>query len=91
MCATTGQRSVSAPKSGEFMNFEKVSIYIGATDENEGLKKTVDYIMENCDINDIDRVVMVYPKRAAEQCVDAIGMLSRKYEGKVFGMMQKRP
>ena len=91
MCVTTGQRSVSAPNSGEFMNFEKVSIYIGATDENEGLKKTVDYIMETCDINDIDRVVMVYPKRAAEQCVNAIEMLSRKYPGKVFGMMQTRP
>lgn len=73
------------------MNFESVSIYIGATDENEGLKKTVDYIMENCNHADIDRVVMVYPERAAEQCISAIEMLSKKYPGKVFGMVQTRP
>ena len=91
MSAATDQMSAYAPNSGEFMKFEKVSIYIGATDENEGLKKTVDYIMGNCDINDIDRVTMVYPKKAAAQCVEAIDMLSRKYPGKVFGMVQTRP
>lgn len=73
------------------MDFEKVSIYIGATDENEGLKKTVDYIMHNCNCGDIDRVVMVYPEKASAPCVTAINELSQKYCGTVFGMRQKRP
>lgn len=91
MFATTGQPSVFAPNSGEIMNFEKVSIYIGATDENESLKKTVDYIMHNCNACDIDRVVMVYSSKSSASCIAAIEELSKKYYGTVFGMLQKRP
>lgn len=73
------------------MNFESVSIIVGATDENESLRKTADYIMENCDYDDIGKILMVNSKNASDECLNAIKHLSEKYPGKVFGMTQTRP
>lgn len=73
------------------MGFSSVTIIIGTTDETESLRKTVDFIMENCEINDIDKVLMVKSKDASEGCNRAIRDLEAKYKGKVFGMEQTRP
>jgi hypothetical protein len=44
------------------MEFTSVTIIIGTTDETDSLKKTVDYIMENCDYDDLSKVLMVKSK-----------------------------
>lgn len=73
------------------MGFSSVTIIIGTTDETDSLKKTVDFIMDNCDHNDIDKVLMVKSKNASDGCNCAIRDLEEKYKGKVYGMEQSRP
>lgn len=73
------------------MNYESVTIIVGATDENEGLRITADYIMDNCNPDDICKILMVNSKKASRECLEAIKQLSEKYPGKVVGMTQTRP
>ncbi len=73
------------------MKYESVTIIVGATDENDGLKKTADYIMQSCNHEDIAEILFVNSKNASEGCLAAIKMLSEKYPGKVHGLTQTRP
>ena len=72
------------------MQFEQVSIIIGATDEDETLRKTVDSIMENCDVKDIAKVIIVISANASEGCRNAIDYLKNKYGDVICSMVQKR-
>ena len=88
----TVQKNVFVPSSGdELMEFTSVTIIIGMTDETDSLKKTVDYIMENCDYDDLSKVLMVKSKNASEGCNEAIAFLEEKYGEKVRGLEQTRP
>ena len=88
----TVQKNVFVPSSGdELMEFTSVTIIIGTTDETDSLKKTVDYIMENCDYDDLSKVLMVKSKNASEGCNEAIAFLEEKYGEKVRGLEQTRP
>ena len=73
------------------MEFNSVTIIIGTTDETDSLKKTVDFIMENCDNDDIGKVLMVKPKNVSEGCDRTISLLEEKYGDKVRGLEQTRP
>ncbi len=72
------------------MQFEQVSVIIGATDEDESLRKTVDSIMENCDRADIAKIIIVISATASQGCKNAIEYLKEKYGDTVFSMVQKR-
>ena len=73
------------------MEFTSVTIIIGTTDETDSLKKTVDFIMQSCDHDDISRVIMVKPKNVSEGCDATISYLEEKYGEKVRGLEQTRP
>ena len=73
------------------MEFEKVNIIIGATDENESLIKTVDTISDACSRDDIDNIVIVIPESATEECLGAIGELEKRYPGMVRRLVQTHP
>lgn len=73
------------------MSFEKVTIVISATDENESLIKTVDSIMLSCDASDIEALLIVIPKNAHPKCICAINFLKTKYPEKVKAFVQHHP
>ena len=73
------------------MEFRSVTIIIGTTNEKESLILTVDTIMDTCNHNDIDRLLLVKSKDASEGCNEAIAFLENKYPGKVQGLEQTRP
>lgn len=73
------------------MGFSSVTIIIGTTDETDSLKKTVDFIMENCDYDDLSKVLMVKSQTASDGCNKAISFLEEKYGEKVRGLEQVRP
>lgn len=73
------------------MEFQSVTIIIGTTDEDEALRKTVDSIMNSCDVKDIGKILMVKPKNASEGCNNAIKAMEEKYQGIAFGLEQTRP
>ena len=72
------------------MEFTSVTIIIGATDETESLHKTVDYVMQNCDHDDIGKVLMIHSKNASQGCRNTMNELEALYPGKVFAMQQIR-
>lgn len=73
------------------MEFTSVTIIIGTTNEKESLICTVDTIMETCNPDDIDKLLLVKSKDASDDCNYAIGLLEKKYPGKVQGLEQTRP
>lgn len=73
------------------MVFESVTIIIGTTNENESLICTVDTIMQSCNAEDIDKILLVKSKDASESCNCAIKTMEDRYPGKVFGLEQTRP
>lgn len=73
------------------MDFSSVTIIIGTTDETDSLKKTVDYIMQNCNYDDIAEVLMVRSRNSSEDCTGVVLELEKKYGSKVRGLVQTRP
>lgn len=73
------------------MSFEKATIVISATDENESLIKTVDYIMSSCNSSDIQTLLIVVPGNAHKKCLDTIEALKLRYPGKVKKFVQRNP
>lgn len=73
------------------MSFEKVTIVIVATDENESLIETVETTVLNCDLADIDSFLIVIPADASEECLEAIEYLQMRYPGKVRKYIQRHP
>lgn len=73
------------------MEFTSVTIIIGTTNEKESLICTVDTIMSTCNPDDIDKLLLVKSKDASDDCNYAIGLLEKKYPGKVQGLEQTRP
>ncbi len=73
------------------MKFSSVTIIIGTTDETDALLQTVDYIMTNCNRNDIGKILMVKPKNASDGCNAAIKTLEKRYPDIAYGMVQTRP
>ncbi len=73
------------------MKFNSVTIIVGTTNEKDSLITTVDTIMNTCNHDDIDKILLVKSKDASEGCNYAIGLLEEKYKGKVFGLEQTRP
>ena len=61
------------------MKFEKVTVVIVATDEEKSLIQTVDTIALNCDMTDIDSILIVIPENASEGCIHTIEYLKEKY------------
>lgn len=55
-----------------------VSVVILATDENNSLKKTVDYINNQC-TEKIDKTIIILSRNASEQCVAAAEYIKNKY------------
>lgn len=72
------------------MKFESVTIIVGTTNEKESLIQTVDEIMKTCNSSDISKILLVKSKDASDGCNFAIGLLEKKYSGKVFGLEQSR-
>lgn len=72
------------------MEFTSVTIIIGATDETESLHKTVDYVMQNCDHDDIGKVLIIHSKNASQGCRNTMSELETLYPGKVLAMQQIR-
>lgn len=73
------------------MKFDTVTIAIGATDECDALIKTVSSIMETCNADDIECLLIVIPKNATQQCIETIDFLMKKYPSKVQKDVQRRP
>lgn len=73
------------------MKFETVTIAIGATDETESLIKTVTSIIENCNMDDIECLLIVIPENATKECIETIDSLMNKYPSKVQKDVQRRP
>lgn len=73
------------------MEFKSVTIIIGTTNEKDSLIFTVDTIMNTCRREDISQILLVRSKDASADCVMATQLLEKKYPGKVFGLVQKRP
>ena len=73
------------------MKFDSVTIIVGTTNEKDSLICTVDTIMQTCNHEDINKILLVKSKDASEQCNFAIKLLEDKYHGKVFGLEQTRP
>lgn len=73
------------------MEFTSVTIIVGTTNEKASLITTVDTIMDTCDHNDIDKILLVKSKDASSDCNFATDFLEKKYDGKVFSLVQTRP
>lgn len=73
------------------MKFTSVTIIVGATSEKESLITTVDTIMQTCNPDDIDKILIVKPKDASDDCKQTTAFLESKYQGKVCSLEQKRP
>lgn len=73
------------------MEFAKVTIAIGATDEYNSLIKTVSTIIDSCNAQDIECILIVIPKNATQQCNSAIDYLIEKYPTMVKRKIQQRP
>lgn len=91
MSTLTVLTSASARNSGKKMKFESVTIIVGTTNESDSLLLTVDTIMQTCNHNDIDKILLVKSKDASPECNGAIEVLEERYKGKVFGLEQTRP
>lgn len=68
-----------------------VTVLIGATSESTALKKTVKSIVDTCNKQDIERIIIVKSKTATKPCNDAIADLEKMYPGLVEGYEQNRP
>ncbi len=73
------------------MKFTSVTIIVGTTNEKESLITTVDTIMDTCNADDIDKILLVKSKDASDNCNSAIALLEEKYRGKVYSLEQTRP
>ncbi|MBQ3432107.1 MAG: hypothetical protein IJG23_04915 [Clostridia bacterium] len=68
-----------------------VTVLIGATSESTALKKTVKSIVETCDREDIEKIIIVKSKTATKACNEAIADLEKSYPRLVEGYEQNRP
>ncbi|MBR3835355.1 MAG: glycosyltransferase [Clostridia bacterium] len=73
------------------MKFTSVTIIVGTTNEKESLITTVNTIMDTCNADDIDKILLVKSKDASDNCNSAIALLEEKYQGKVYSLEQTRP
>lgn len=73
------------------MNFTSVTIIVGTTNEKDSLISTVDTIMNTCNNEDINKILLVKSKDASDDCNLAIKLCENKYPGKVYGLQQSRP
>ncbi len=73
------------------MSSFSVSFLVAAKDESVSLEKTVDFVMENCDKRDIDKIIIVIPSTAAPECLETIEKLEKRYPENVVRLVQKRP
>lgn len=73
------------------MVFEKATIVIGATDEEKSLIHTVETIVMNCDLMDIDSILIVIPENASDGCIEAIDYLKKHYPNWVRKFIQTHP
>lgn len=70
--------------------FTGVSIVTGAVTETDSLRRTVDFVLENCNCSDLAEIIIGYPDRATPECVAVIKELEER-ENKVWSFVQKRP
>ena len=66
------------------MKFTSVTIIVGTTNEKDSLITTVDTIMDTCNADDIDKILLVKSKDASDNCNYAIALLEEKYKGKLI-------
>lgn len=72
--------------------FSGVSIVTGAVTETDSLRNTVEFILENCNHNDLAEIIIGYPERATSECVAVIRELeSMQSNVSVWSFVQKRP
>ena len=72
--------------------FSGVSIVTGAVTETDSLRRTVEFILENCNHEDIAEIVIGYPDRATSECVAVINELeAQPRDVRVWGFKQTRP
>ena len=73
------------------IKYESASFLILATDETDALIETVETLMEICNEEDIDKYLIIYPKRVSPQTLTIIHVLEEEYPDKVIGFEQTRP
>ena len=72
--------------------FSGVSIVTGAVTETDSLRRTVEFILENCNHNDLTEIIIGYPDRATSECVAVIKELEAKEcDVSIWSFVQKRP
>ena len=72
--------------------FSGVSIVTGAVTETESLRRTVEFILENCNHEDLAEIVIGYPDRATPECVAVINELeAQPRDVRVWGFRQTMP
>lgn len=72
--------------------FSGVSIVTGAVTETDSLRRTVDFILENCNHSDLAEIIIGYPDRATPECVAVIKELeARESDVSIWSFVQKRP
>lgn len=72
------------------MQFNSITVVVGANDERKTLIETVDAVM-GTSAADIAKMLLVRPATVSDECREAIRFLEQKYPGKVEGFVQTRP
>ena len=72
--------------------FSGVSIVTGAVTETDSLRRTVEFILENCNHEDLAEIVIGYPERATPECVAVIRELEAMQSNvRIWGFKQTMP
>ncbi|MBR6785875.1 MAG: glycosyltransferase [Clostridia bacterium] len=73
-------------------DFKGVSIVTGAVTETDSLRRTVEFILENCSHADLKEIIIGYPDRATPECVAVIRDLELMQSNvSIWSFVQKRP
>ncbi len=72
------------------MKFNKVTIAIGATDECTSLTKTITSIVQNCNREDIECILVVVSKNATKACLETVDYLMHEYPSMLKKLVQQR-
>ncbi len=72
------------------MQFQSLTVVVGANDERKALIATVDAVMKTC-AADIEKILLVRPAEVSDECRNAIRFLEEKYPQTAVDFVQKRP
>ena len=72
------------------MQFESLTVVVGANDERKALIETVDAVMKPCGA-EIEKILLVRPVEVSSECRNTIRFLEQEYPGVAVDFVQTRP